>query len=269
MIKRITSSIIGLSVLLFGIIAGSIWFSALVTIAGALAARELVSLANKTSEKKISRTTIIISTTVLICSAHILSSSQTIPNLISYLILALSIASLLWLLTPNKPTLFIMRLLKQMAIVFYSGGFLFHAIVLRNQEQGLSWLILLLAITFVTDTSAFAVGKIFGKRLLAPTISPGKTIEGAIGGLIGSILATVLLAPILPLEISIGQAVALGLSLGLSAQIGDLSESRFKRLANVKDSGSILPGHGGILDRLDSIVLNVIVVYYFLLWDIV
>ena len=135
-------------------------------------------------------------------------------------------------------------------------------------DNGLEWFLVVILGTFTTDTGAFLTGKALGKRLLAPDISPNKTVEGAIGGFLTGATAVVLLAYSLDLNISILESIVLGAMIGISAQMGDLIESKLKRAAGVKDAGHIIPGHGGILDRVDSIVLVIVVVYHFFVWTI-
>lgn len=129
---------------------------------------------------------------------------------------------------------------------------------------GPGWLFVTLAIAFLSDTGAYAFGRLWGKHKLYPAVSPGKTWEGAVGGLVGANLATIgfgslLLVP----ELSLGKAVALGVLGSLAGQVGDLFESMLKRSHGVKDSGSLLPGHGGMLDRVDALLFVGPVVYYF------
>jgi phosphatidate cytidylyltransferase len=143
----------------------------------------------------------------------------------------------------------------------------YWVLIMNSQEwEGRDWVMLALFSTFAVDTTAYFVGRAFGKRKLAPTISPGKTWEGAIGGLIGGIGAALLLTLALDIDISYGRMAFVGLLIGIFAQIGDLAESKLKRSAGIKESGSLIPGHGGILDRLDSVVLTGVVVYYCLRW---
>ncbi len=128
-------------------------------------------------------------------------------------------------------------------------------IALRLDDAGLQWTALAFLVTFATDTSAYAVGRAVGRRKLAPSISPGKTWEGAAGGLVGAAAATAVLVVLLGgIESRLLPAVALGLGVGVVAQAGDLLESKVKRLADAKDSGRLIPGHGGLLDRLDSLL---------------
>ncbi|MDE2822658.1 MAG: phosphatidate cytidylyltransferase [Chloroflexota bacterium] len=152
-----------------------------------------------------------------------------------------------------------------LAAVLYPGALLAHAPLLRGGEQGLEWIALLLVVTFSTDTGAFFVGKAIGKRPLAPTISPNKTWEGAIGGFAAAILAAFIAAWALNIDTDLPLIAVLGALMGVVGQAGDLFESKLKRLADVKESGRLLPGHGGVLDRLDSIVFNLALVYYFVI----
>lgn len=116
--------------------------------------------------------------------------------------------------------------------------------------------------TWASDTFAYLVGSKFGKVKLCPAISPGKTREGAIGGLLGSILSVVIFGYIFHIELL--HLFFMGLFVGLAAPFGDLVESSLKRFCCVKDSGKLLPGHGGVLDRFDSIMFTVPAVYYYI-----
>jgi phosphatidate cytidylyltransferase len=119
---------------------------------------------------------------------------------------------------------------------------------LASGPQMVLWLVLLV---IAADIGAFFVGRSFGKRKLAPLVSPGKTWEGAIGGLCA--VALVAFAAALHFELPIGPSIAFGCAIGIFSVVGDLTESMFKRSAGLKDSGVLLPGHGGILDRIDSV----------------
>ncbi|MBI4299399.1 MAG: phosphatidate cytidylyltransferase [Chloroflexi bacterium] len=151
----------------------------------------------------------------------------------------------------------------------YIGGLLSYALLIRGLEQGWQWLYLTLSITFATDTVAFFVGRSFGRKPMAPTISPGKTWAGAVGGFLVAPGISVIVSYILALPLLLWQAAILGALLGIWGQVGDLVESFLKRSAGAKESGWIIPGHGGVLDRLDSIVFNLVIVYYFVIWGVV
>ena len=148
----------------------------------------------------------------------------------------------------------------------YTGWTLSLFLRLRAGEDGLEWVLLAVLATFATDTGAFLTGRAIGRRRMAPRISPGKTWEGAVGGLVAGVGAVVGLAALLDLPVAPAEAVVLGALAGVAAQAGDLVESMLKRAAGVKDSGALIPGHGGVLDRLDSVVFVIVVVYHFSVW---
>jgi phosphatidate cytidylyltransferase len=127
-------------------------------------------------------------------------------------------------------------------------------------------LTLFMAIIMMSDTGAYFAGRTMGRRKLAPRVSPAKTVEGSVGGLVASVLAAVASKYIFFPELPIPDAVALGAGMGALGQIGDLCESLLKRGADVKDAASILPGHGGFLDRLDSMLLNAPAFYYYVVY---
>ncbi|HHV94622.1 MAG TPA: phosphatidate cytidylyltransferase [Firmicutes bacterium] len=150
-----------------------------------------------------------------------------------------------------------------MAVLY--GAFLpGHFLLLRAQPQGLALLFLVLLGTWVTDTGAYFVGTRWGRHRLAPTISPKKSVEGAVGGILLSALVTQYVNS--RLQIGLLPGWVLGTVIGIAAVAGDLFESALKREAGVKDSGWILPGHGGVLDRIDSLLFTVPVVYYLTKW---
>ena len=147
--------------------------------------------------------------------------------------------------------------------LLYVPLMLSHFIQIRGFEQGVRWIFFLVIIAFATDISAFYVGRTWGKRKLMPHVSAGKTVEGAIGGLAGSVIGCVLYALIFFQDMSMTHAVVMGFFGSIMGQLGDLCESSIKRASGVKDSGIILPGHGGILDRLDSLIFIAPFVYYY------
>ena len=152
----------------------------------------------------------------------------------------------------------------------YLGWLGSFAVLLRDLPSGDEWLLLAMLVVMSADTGAFTAGKLIGRRQLAPRISPAKTVEGALGGMVGGYAAVTVLALIFGLRddagISYGALAALGLVLPLLAQVGDLTESVLKRGLGVKDFSHLIPGHGGLLDRLDSMVFGIPAVYFFLQW---
>lgn len=146
---------------------------------------------------------------------------------------------------------------------FYLGG-LFGVIArLFQHEHGGDWVLLVMIYSFGSDTMGYFVGRTFGRHKLYEAVSPKKTVEGSLGGLLGALFGGLLahfwFLPTLPL----GSAIALSLCAGAAGQAGDLSESLIKRSVGVKDSGTLLPGHGGILDRVDALLFAAGTVYLY------
>jgi phosphatidate cytidylyltransferase len=190
-----------------------------------------------------------------------------------------SLGTAIWLRWPGEEPL--AAVATTVAGVAYTGLTLAFVPVLRAEgaalgvEGGNRWLatsfvLLPLLTTWIGDTVAYFAGRAWGRTRLAPAASPGKTVVGAVAGLFGSLLTAVALslimlngAPFLPLTVT--GAAWIGLMLGAVGQVGDLAESVLKREAGVKDSGTLLPGHGGVLDRMDSLLFAVPVAWTLLL----
>ena len=145
--------------------------------------------------------------------------------------------------------------------------FLSHWTLLLHMADGRRWSIFLLLVVTGNDTFAYVVGSLCGRRALAPAISPNKTVEGALGGVAGGLLGGAIAALWLPwfqLEVPLAHVLILSALLALAGQLGDVVESLVKRWAGAKHSGAFLPGHGGFLDRLDSLLLTPPLLYYYL-----
>lgn len=141
-------------------------------------------------------------------------------------------------------------------------------IFLHYPGRGKIWIFFLLAVIIASDTGAFYFGRLFGRHRLYAAISPGKTWEGAAGGLISSIIVAIWFLHLFPLHPVDLKILAIVVTLSVTGQIGDLMESMLKRDHGVKDSGKILPGHGGILDRIDGLLFAIPVLYVFLTYSI-
>jgi phosphatidate cytidylyltransferase len=154
--------------------------------------------------------------------------------------------------------------IKQLQGIIYIPVLLSFLILIRESTSGMIWVFVLLAVIFAGDTGAYYVGSYLGRHKLIPAVSPGKTIEGSIGGLasnlvVGSVGKTFFLA-----ELPWGLSLLFFLMVGIAGQVGDLFESELKRSSGIKDSGGILPGHGGILDRIDALLFASPVAYIFI-----
>lgn len=154
--------------------------------------------------------------------------------------------------------------------ILYIGWLLSYLVALRNINEGQAvdfgrgWVFLTIFCTFASDISAYLAGRSLGKHKLAPYVSPKKTWEGTVAGLVGSIIICEVIVWVFHLPLNYWEAIVLGLLVSVLGQLGDLVKSLFKRNMEVKDSGNILPGHGGFLDRMDSLAFAGVTVYYFI-----
>jgi phosphatidate cytidylyltransferase len=134
---------------------------------------------------------------------------------------------------------------------------------LRNGPKGVAYIILVILLVVASDSGAYFVGRSIGRVKLIPRVSPNKTVEGALGGLVIVIAAGLILRPWLTPSLRPRRMVVLAIAVGVLAQLGDLANSALKRIAGVKDSGWIFPGHGGLLDRTCSLVFPAVFAYYY------
>ena len=154
-------------------------------------------------------------------------------------------------------------LYRQVTGLVYIPLLLGHLILIRDWDHGVTWIFFLLAVIFAGDTAAYYTGTAIGRHKLSPNISPGKTIEGAVGGLAGNVIVGVLFKFFFFGECSWGPWLVVILVMGVLGQAGDLTESMLKRSVQRKDSGNVFPGHGGLLDRIDALIFAAPTLYYF------
>jgi len=199
-----------------------------------------------------------------------LSPHYKTTSVLPMVITTATVMSLVWLLFRSPQEDAFRDWAWVVAGVLYVGWLLGYWLNLRILPDGRGWVYLAMFTTFANDTGAFFIGRTCGKRKLVSAISPAKTWEGAFGGLLIAVVVTVAISriPILfsssPLEY--WQAILLGCLISVFAQLGDLVESLLKRNMRIKESGKLLPGHGGILDRFDSLIFSGVVVYYYVVW---
>lgn len=252
LLQRVLTAVVGLPALLLVVWLGGYWLKGLVAVVAALGAWELAQMARSWGQRPVPLVAAALSAlfTAPLTTPGLFYDSAAV-TLLAGLTLAVATVALL----PNrredgthKATL------PAIAIPLYVGLALFHVTALSVSDEGRDWILLLLGITFVTDVAAYSVGRTVGSHKLAPSISPNKTWEGAVGGGIGAIAAGVGISAWLDLHVGLLEAIIVSGTLAIAGQLGDLYISRLKRAAAVDDSGRILPGHGGILDRIDSIM---------------
>lgn len=261
--QRVASALVGLALLALALWLGGSWgwaiFVALVAVLGVL---EFYRLARHLGVTPL--------TTLGCLWTAALVLSQPAPGNADKLVIAVIgagiLATIVFLLVGRDKRYSLTSFSLTVAGVLYVGLLSCYLVSLREQQDGRDWIILTLLTTFAVDTGAYFIGHVWGRHRLAPQISPGKSKEGALAGLAAGMLAAWAIGTLLHLPLSAWKALLLGLLISVFAQIGDLAESMFKRSAGVKDSGRIMPGHGGILDRIDSILLAGIVVYYYVMF---
>lgn len=149
--------------------------------------------------------------------------------------------------------------------VMYIPVTISHIITTRALDNGVLWVFLLIVIAFASDTFAFYAGRTWGKKKLMPAVSAGKTIAGAIGSMAGSILGCAVFRIFFLEGIALWHILVIAIMGNILGQLGDLCESALKRVSAVKDSGSLIPGHGGVLDRLDTFTFVIPFVYYYII----
>ena len=258
--KRVITALWAIPLLIAVVWFGTPWFTILVAIWGLLAVFEFY---NMVAASKMPPLTYfgLIWTLLFILSPHF-----GYDFLVPFLLTSAVVLSLICLLLlPQKERAFT-GWAWTMAGILYVGWLLSYFVALRGLDAGRDWVFVALFTIFGSDTAAFFVGRALGRHRLAPRISPGKTWEGAIAGVFGAIIVSLLFTMLIP--ISYVQAILLGLLVSVFGQLGDLVESLLKRNMGVKDSGKLLPGHGGFLDRIDSVVFAGVVVYYYVIWAI-
>ena len=264
--KRVITALWGLPLLIAAIWFDKPlpWFTILVAIWGLLAVSEFYKMAAASKILPLSYFGLVW-TLLFILSPHF-----DYNTLIPLLLTSGVILSQIWLLLRRQKEAAFIDWAWTIAGILYLGWLLSHFVALRGLDDGRNWVFFALFTTFGSDTAAFFIGKVLGRHRLAPSISPGKTWEGTIGGIFGAIIVSLLftLPTPLRLQLSYWQAILLGLLVSIFGQLGDLVESLLKRNAGVKDSGKLLPGHGGFLDRIDSIVFAGVVVYYYVIWAV-
>jgi phosphatidate cytidylyltransferase len=237
------------------------WFTVLAAIAGLLAIIEFYRMVgvSKVLPMAVCGTVLTLMFTIL----PQLHWDINISLVSLFVTAAIALPMILGLFLPRQEGLF--RLWAwTLAGVLYIGWFISYLVSLRI-DAGRNWVFLVFFVTFASDSAAYFVGRSFGKHKMAPAISPGKSWEGAVAGIVGAALAGFIftLNTFFQVPLSAISGIVLGVLVSVFGQIGDLAESMLKRGTGVKDSGTVMPGHGGILDRLDSLLFAGVVVYLY------
>jgi len=266
-IYRWITALILVPILLWVLIKGStLLLAAVVSIVAIFAMGEYLKIIFKNDDNPVPNTIKVISyaASITLIVGACLGSWE-----IEFLILSLNLMALsIFVLSEFADNQEVFQLIaKQVLGIVYIPISLSLLIFMKEFDQGNFWIIWLLITVFSNDTGAFYGGKFFGKNALSPNISPNKTIEGSIGGIITSLIVGFIFSVIFFKDFSLSfLMIPASLMLAIAGQVGDLFESAMKRASNIKDSGSILPGHGGMLDRIDGLLLAIPVLYVYLVF---
>ncbi len=197
----------------------------------------------------------------LLTSGILFSDHYSLLSYIGFIVLTLFI---FYLFVQNNPEEGIKDCAFSLLGIFYVGILCPFFALIRNTAEGSYFFLLLLVIVWLTDTGAYFIGKKWGRHKLYPKVSPGKTVEGAIGGLLISVLGAALFAGIFIESLNLLYIIVTAAICSIIGQMGDLCESMIKRSFGCKDSGKLLPGHGGLLDRIDALIFAAPVLYWFI-----
>ena len=262
-LKRWITGLTALPFLIFLVFKGGVYFTGLVSVAGLVALWEYYRLVFSETPKPLSGIILFWGYAIsfaMVWAAYLAGPALTI-SLVAFNLVVIASISIFQFKTDRAV---LKVILCQLQGVIYIPVLLSFLILIREGGSGMIWIFLLLAIIFAGDTCAYYVGSYLGKHKLSPAISPGKTIEGSIGGLIANLvvgaIGKLLFLPWLPWPVSLYFFI----TVGIAGQVGDLFESELKRSSNIKDSSGILPGHGGILDRIDALLFAAPVAYIFI-----
>lgn len=197
---------------------------------------------------------------IVIPAVALFGTGQLLVSVLTFCFISVFI---IFLWSVKESTFDVMLVAKVIFGIIYIPLLTSHFIMLRLLENGVYWIFLVLIISIVGDTAGLYVGKYFGKNKLSVLVSPGKTIEGTIGLVIGSVLGSLIFCYFVFPDISRVHIIIISFVGSIIGQLGDLCESAIKRNYGLKDASSLLPGHGGLLDRMDSLIFTAPFVYYY------
>lgn len=262
-LKRWITGLIALPFLIFLVYRGGVFFSALVSAAGLVALWEYYRMVLGAKTRPLSGLILWWGYGIgfaLIWAVYLWGPDPA-PSLLAVNLLVIALISIFQFKSDRSVPAVVAQ---QLQGIIYIPVLLSFLILIRQGSSGMIWIFILLAIIFGGDTGAYYVGSYFGRCKLNPAISPGKTIEGAIGGLAANLIVGSLAKSFFLPGLPWGTSIVFFIFVGIAGQVGDLFESELKRASGIKDSSGILPGHGGILDRIDALLFAAPVAYIFI-----
>lgn len=242
--KRIITAAIALPLgIAYVMLLPPVFFTALLCVGAALGVHEFYAMYGVKGPLK---------TVGILLAAVIPASAHLTGGVLDYLVASFMVLAAMRLFMKKDPSSALKEAAPVIVGLVYIPALLGFQTGLRAMGPG--WIIFLYATIWGADSAAYYIGKGFGKRKLYESMSPNKTVEGAVASVVGGALSALALKALLSIPIPVGQVVVIGLVTGAVTIVGDLVESMFKRDAGVKDSGTLIPGHGGILDKIDGVL---------------
>lgn len=265
---RVLSAVAGVPVLLLLAVAGGVPYVVAVAGGAVVASAEVFMMLTAAGHRPLAPLGIVL------VVALVLTGLTTDARLLPAVLVVAAVGGLAWTMRREDTAGGLLDWAATLATALYVGGTMHYFVPLRWLPDGLFWVLAALVCTWACDIIAFFVGRRWGRARLAPRISPGKSVEGAVGGLLGTVVVAVVLGQLLgpalaALGLDVGPPPALvrmvgfGLVVAGCAVLGDLVESFIKRQCGAKDSGVLIPGHGGVLDRIDSVIVAIVGAYFY------
>jgi phosphatidate cytidylyltransferase len=258
LVKRALTTVVGIPVFVWIIVGAPRWvFTVLVVAASAMAAWELMRMFERAGRPGYAR--------LAVLGSAVVTASFGAPGFTAIVftaVIAVTLSAPVWVDAPPA----VEPVAATLLAIAYVGWLLGHGVLLGALPDGAPLVLLLVGTTWAGESAAYAIGSFLGRHPLAPVISPRKTVEGAVGQLGASIAAAAGLGAWLLPHWSVSTALLAGAVLGIVGQIGDLVESAIKRSLGTKDTGGLIPGHGGVLDRLDGLLFNAPALFYYASW---
>ncbi|HEY7868582.1 MAG TPA: phosphatidate cytidylyltransferase [Methylomirabilota bacterium] len=254
--RRVASVLVLLPLFVWMVVDGPLWlFGAVMVVAGALGQWEFTGMFERAGVRTFRL--------VGLGGGTLVTASFALPIVaVAFTVVVLAVLVIGLLRAPAGRPAWEPVAVTLLGIV-YVNWLVGHAFWLFDLEAGREWVLLLVSVTWLGETAAYLVGSTLGRHKLAPVISPRKTVEGALAQLVVSVLAALGARAVFFPALSLESAIVVGLLLGVVGQAGDLIESAIKRSVGTKDTGRLIPGHGGVLDRVDSLLVNTPVLFYY------